>query len=274
MKTIRDFSKHIVAHPAFEWTAATVILLNAVLVGVESYVHGNDALLLLQRVILALFTVELLLRFFARESLRNFFCSGWNIFDLVIVTSGYLGDIIPFGDNMLIFRTLRILRVLRLLRAAKEIRLISIVLIKSSKSLMFNGFFFLTFMYVFALLGNMLFKLPEPTALSGENAKHYAAFVAEAPHAPANSPDPYGTLGESMFTLFRITTGEDWTDIRYNLLTASKHGVIKPGSTVVTGFHILWYALSVFLFLNVLVGAFVSNYQQISEDIRKKNEPN
>jgi voltage-gated sodium channel len=91
-----------------------------------------------------------------------------------------------------------------------------------------------------------------------------------APNAPNISPDPYGTLSESMFSLFRILTGEDWTDLRYNLLIAEELNLINASAWVVTLFHVIWYILSAFLLLNLLVGAILNNYQVIMEESRSK----
>tara|TARA_B110000211_G_scaffold137867_1_gene157690 strand:- start:120 stop:401 length:282 start_codon:yes stop_codon:yes gene_type:complete len=91
-----------------------------------------------------------------------------------------------------------------------------------------------------------------------------------APNAPKISPDPFGTLSESMFSLFRILTGEDWTDLRYNLLIAEELNLINASAWVVTLFHVIWYILSAFLLLNLLVGAILNNYQVIMEESRSK----
>ena len=93
-----------------------------------------------------------------------------------------------------------------------------------------------------------------------------------SPHAPGCSPDPYGSLDEAMFTLFRVLTGEDWTDVRYNLLTASDLGLISPATWIVTMFHVTWYIISAFLLLNLLVGAILNNYGILMEESRKKKE--
>lgn len=87
-----------------------------------------------------------------------------------------------------------------------------------------------------------------------------------APNAPTNSPDPYGTLDESMFTLFRALTGEDWTDLRYNLMTAAELNVVSVSKSVVTIYHTLWFIISAFLLLNLVVGAIVNNYQAAMDE--------
>ena len=100
--------------------------------------------------------------------------------------------------------------------------------------------------------------------------KEYELFINESPNAPVNSPDPYGTLHESMFTLFRILTGEDWTDVRYNLITASELGLINVSKPVVTLYHVLWFCISAFLLLNLLVGAILNNYNVVRQEMESK----
>ncbi len=73
-----------------------------------------------------------------------------------------------------------------------------------------------------------------------------------------------------MFTLFRALTGEDWTDLRYNLIQANNLGLIHSSGLVITAFHVIWFILAAFLLLNLVVGAIVNNYQVIMEENRQK----
>ena len=91
-----------------------------------------------------------------------------------------------------------------------------------------------------------------------------------APNAPANSPDPFGSLGEAMFTLFRELTGEDWTDLRYNHITASEYGVLRVTPTVINIYHISWFVLAAFLLLNLVTGAIINNYQTVIEENKER----
>ena len=65
-------------------------------------------------------------------------------------------------------------------------------------------------------------------------------------------------------------TGEDWTDIRYNLIIASEKKLIAIPTWVITAYHVLWYIISAFLLLNLLVGAILNNYQIIMDEFRNK----
>jgi voltage-gated sodium channel len=270
----REFSKKLTTSKSFELSITIVILLNAFLIGVETYTN-NSTIKIIQAIILGIFTIEIILRMIAADSWKAFFTDGWNIFDLSLVLIGYIPEaIVANASAMMALRVLRVFRVLRLLRAAKEIKVIVTVLIKSMSALFYNIVLFVIFIYLFAIVGVSLFRLPEPETLTQEQLVEYQAYLQEAPNSPANSEDPYGTLGESMFTLFRALTGEDWTDLRYNLITASQHGVVKVSPTVITSYHILWFVLSAFLLLNLVVGAIVNNYQIAMDDANKEEKNN
>ena len=75
-----------------------------------------------------------------------------------------------------------------------------------------------------------------------------------------------------MFTLFRELTGEDWTDIRYNHITAYQYGIIKTNPVIITGFHVCWFILSAFLLLNLVTGAIINNYQIVKDEQDHKKE--
>ena len=127
---LKSFFSSIVSNRYFEWAITIVILVNAILIGIEQNVR-NPTIELIQRTILLVFTVEILMRFMARENVREFFSNGWNIFDLTLVLIGYIPeDLFANASAMMAIRVLRVLRVLRLLRAGKEIKLITTVLTK------------------------------------------------------------------------------------------------------------------------------------------------
>ncbi|MBO7507598.1 MAG: ion transporter [Paludibacteraceae bacterium] len=246
----------------FELVITAIIIVNSTLIGLETYV-SHPAISVIQDIILVIFTFEIVMRMIAAKNLREFFRSGWNVFDLFLVLITYVPEsLVPNSSAMMIIRLLRVFRVLRLLRASKEIKLIVTVLLKSMTAMFYNMLLFLVFIYLFGIIGVGLFRMPDPETLSGEEAARYEEFMRVAPNNPNNSTDPYGSLDEAMFTLFRAMTGEDWTDLRYNLVTASKMGVIKTPSAVVTLFHVFWFVIAAFLLLNLVTGAILNNYQK------------
>lgn len=262
MWTLKERTKTLANNHVFELSITAIIIVNSILIGVETYID-NPIIKMIQSVILAIFTAEIIIRFIAADSIKSFFTDGWNLFDLSLVIIGYLPEtMIANGAAMTSLRVLRVFRVLRLLRASKEIKLIVTVLVKSMSAMFYNVILFLVFIYLYAIIGVGILRLPNPDTLSGERLAQYEQYV----EAVGSSKDPYGTLGEAMFSLFRELTGDDWTDIRYNHITASECGVLKLNPTVITIYHVSWFVLSAFLLLNLVTGAIVNNYQIAIEE--------
>lgn len=273
LRDFRSLNQSIVIHKTFEWFIAGVILVNCTFIGIETYFTSPE-IRLVQSIALGIFTIEIILRWIAKENIKRFFANGWNIFDLLIVLVSYIPESI-FADATLIttIRVLRAFRIIRLLRAFPELKLMLSVIVRSLRSLAYNAIFFFIFMYLFSVIGVTLFKLPDPaTAADYSTSKALSEYLKQAPNAPSISPDPYGSLGETMFTLFRIVTGEDWTDLRYNLILASKMNLIPPSETIITIYHVLWFVVAAFLLLNLLLGAILTNYQIIIEEHSKNKK--
>ena len=145
METLKKWAKRITTNHVFELSIIGVILLNCFFIGIETYTT-IPAITTCQRIILYIFTIEIILRFIAADSVISFFKGGWNIFDLSLVIVGWIPeDAFGNGSAMLALRVLRVFRVLRLLRTSKEIRLIISVLIKSLSALFYNVIFFFIF---------------------------------------------------------------------------------------------------------------------------------
>lgn len=274
MSKIKKLASLIAYNKGFELFITGIIILNSVLIGVETYTD-NLTVKMIQQGILYIFTFEILLRFIAARSIKEFFCDGWNVFDLTLVLIGYIPETLFASASMMTaLRVLRVFRILRLLRASKEIKLIVTVLVKSMTSMFYNLILFLIFVYLYAIAGVSMFRLPDPTTLEGEQLAKYEKLMEVAPNAPSNSPDPFGDLGEAIFTLFRELTGEDWTDLRYNHITASEYGLIHVNSAVITTYHVSWFCLAAFLLLNLVTGAVINNYQIAIDEVdeKKKNK--
>ena len=271
MSKIKEIASSIAYNKGFELFITGIIILNSVLIGVETYTD-NLTVKMIQQGILYIFTFEILMRFIAAKSIKEFFCDGWNVFDLTLVLIGYIPETLFASASMMTaLRVLRVFRILRLLRASKEIKLIVTVLVKSMTSMFYNLVLFLIFVYLYAIAGVSMFRLPNPSTLEGEQLANYDKYMEVAPNAPSNSPDPFGDLGEAIFTLFRELTGEDWTDLRYNHITASEYGLIHVNSAVITTYHVSWFCLAAFLLLNLVTGAVINNYQiAIDEEDEKK----
>lgn len=213
-----------------------VILFNAVLIGLSTYLTDPSALGVIaaaEWVCVAVYFVEIALRFHARESTSAFFRDGWNIFDLVIV----IAALIPASNGIgPVLRILRVFRVLRLVKTIPELRLIVTVLLRSVASMKYVTLLAAILFYVYAVIGVKLF------GAAGHPMQPYFASIHEA-----------------CFTLFRILTGDDWTQMRYELAEAG-----KPLG-VFTAYQVTWIVVATFLLVNLIVGAVINNYQKVQE---------
>ena len=108
--------------PLFGHTITALILLNAIILGVETSAVAQERagqwLNLLNQIVLAVFVLEIVLKLVAFGP--RFFRSGWNVFDFLIVAI----SLAPASGPLAILRSLRILRVLRLLSSVKRLRML------------------------------------------------------------------------------------------------------------------------------------------------------
>jgi voltage-gated sodium channel len=233
----------LVASRGFSRFILAVIIINAVLIGWETYIAPPPAapprwLALGLSACLWIFVVELALKIAdaaRRGRLREFFTDGWNIFDIVVVGGSFIPAVGSMGP---ILRVIRVLRVFRLVRGIPELRLIVTVLLRSIVSMKYITLLAAVIFYIYAVVGVQLFNqhLPE-----------------------------YTTLHEALFTLFRVLTGDNWTDLRYGIAKAvegTEHAALAWKATM---YHVSWMIVSTFLLINLIVGAVLNNYQQVQE---------
>ena len=158
---MKTFCKKIVDSSILENFIMVVILINCGLIGVETY-FTTPFIQSIQFTALIIFIIEIIIRYTASESTLDYFKSGWNIFDFSIVAVCLIPEAwFASAGAITTLRVLRVFRVLRLLKASEEIRLIVAVLGRSLKALIYNMLFFFIFMYLFAIIGVTVFKLPD-----------------------------------------------------------------------------------------------------------------
>jgi voltage-gated sodium channel len=157
-----------------------LILLNALTLGLETSVtamaFAGPVLVTVDRLILAIFTLEVLAKMFA-YGLR-FWRNPWNVFDFLVVGIALVPGTGPFS-------VLRVLRLLRLVSMVPKLRFIVEALLRAIPGIgSILGLLMLVF-YVFAIIATGLFR--------------------------ETHPEWFGTLGGSMYTLFQIMTLESWS---------------------------------------------------------------
>ncbi len=223
-----------------------VILINAILIGVQTEVHSiiiNNV----QHAILVIFVLEIFIRWFGRNSTHEYVSNYWNWFDITIVLIALIPtSIFADGAALSALRVARVFRVIRMFKAFPELQLLVRVLLRSFQSVYFACLLLLVFMYMYSVIGVTLFR---------------DLTTVETAHS--STTDPFGNVLEGFFSLFRVTTGEDWTDLRYDLMA-------KTSPIIMNTYFISWYVLSAFLLINIVFGAIINNYEIVySEEAAK-----
>ncbi|WP_421725505.1 ion transporter [Bauldia sp.] len=160
-----------------------VILFNAVVLGLETsptvFDRFGPILIALDVAALSIFVVEIAIKLIVYR--WQFFRSGWNVFDFVIVAIA----LVPTVEWLSVMRALRILRAFRLLSVMPQMRQVVTALLGAIPA-MGSVILLLTLVfYVSAVMATKLFG--------------------------ADYPDWFGSVGASLFSLFQIMTLESWS---------------------------------------------------------------
>jgi voltage-gated sodium channel len=153
----------------------------------------------------------------------RFFRSGWNLFDFVIVGIA----LVPAAQGLSVLRALRILRVLRILSVVPSLRRVVEGLMTALPGM---GSVFLLMSIIFYIGAVMATKL-----------------------FSESFPDWFGTLGDSLYTLFQIMTLESWS-----------MGIVRPVLEVYPyawAFFVPFIMVTTFAVVNLIVGLVVNSMQ-------------
>ncbi len=230
---MKKFAQFLVEKPAFEYFIVGLILLNAVILGLETsptiMAEYGTWLVLGNHLVLAVFIVEAALKIIAvAPRLKLYFGNGWNLFDFTIVV---LSLIPASGEYAMIARLARLLRVARLVSTIPELRLIISTLIRSIPSMGHVLMLMSVIFYIYAVAGYHLFHEHDPT--------HWR------------------NLGTSLLTLFRVVTLEDWTDVMYAAMEMNSLSWIYFVSFVVLG---------TFVVINLFIAVVLNNLEEAKQE--------
>lgn len=249
MKNKKHVIAEVVRSSFFTQFITFLIILNSILIGVELD-FDFPIVTAVQKLILLAFTFEIAMRWMGKSSVHEYITNGWNWFDIILVSLSYTPDAwIPNPELLMSLRILRVFRVFRLLKAFPELQVITKVLIRSIVSLLHVCLLMVIVMYVYSIMGVILFR--------GQS---------EVITAVGTIGDPFGGVLEAMFSMFRVLTGEDWTDLRYDLIA----GRSVKQNFLVTSFFMSFYVIAAFLLINLVVGAVCNNY----DDVMRQQEEN
>ena len=147
----------------FQFVVILIIILNAITIGVTTYdvsEFTKQAINYLDYSITVFFVIEIIIRFIGEPKKLDFFKSGWNIFDTLIVLISLIP--IPNNSSFLLLRLLRVFRVLRLISVVPELKKIIEALLTSVKRVFYVGLLLFIILYIYATIGSILFSIDIP----------------------------------------------------------------------------------------------------------------
>ncbi|PYZ94401.1 voltage-gated sodium channel [Salipaludibacillus keqinensis] len=248
MKTTRKPRKwkrqlsNLVENKWFTTSIISLIMINAIIVGMETYPslynEYRSAFWTADRVLLWIFTIEIILRIAAAKNLKHFFKDSWNWFDFIIVAAGH---IFVGAHFVTVLRILRVLRVFRAISVIPSLRRLVDALLMTIPALgnimLLMGIVF----YIFAVIGTMLFQQV--------------------------SPEYFGNLQLSLLTLFQVVTLESWaSEVMRPIFQELPWAWIYFVSFVLVG---------TFVVFNLFIGVIVNNVEKADtadEEIENTHE--
>ncbi|AXO16986.1 MULTISPECIES: ion transporter [Thalassospira] len=178
-----NFLRRIVESNRFQNFITAVIAINAIILGLETSPTVMNAagsvLHVLDQVAVAIFVIELVMKLALYR--LAFFKRAWNVFDFTIVAI----TLMPAGQGVSVLRALRILRAFRLISTVPSMRKVVEALMRAIPGMISVLTLLSLVFYVSAVMATKLF---------GEGF-----------------PDWFGTIGESLYSLFQIMTLESWS---------------------------------------------------------------
>ncbi|WP_407647959.1 ion transporter [Endozoicomonas gorgoniicola] len=224
------------SNKVFELLVISIIIFSALVIGAKTYEIPEEVshlITVLDWGITLFFLAEITIRFLAEENKKNFFKSGWNIFDTLIVVV----SVIPIDntDMALIGRLIRIFRVLRMVSIIPELRLLLNSLLKALPQLGYVLLLMFIIFYIYAAIGSTFFH--------------------------DINKELWRDIAVSMLTLFRVMTFEDWTDVMYETME------VYPLSWA---YFLSFIFFTAFAFLNMIIGIVVNVLEDERQKDRKQ----
>ena len=226
---LRDRVRACLEQPRVQHFIMLLIVVNAIILGLETdadiMAQYGTLLVNADGIILGVFVVEILLRIYVYR--LGFFRDPWSLFDFAVVAIA----LIPASGPLAVLRALRILRVLRLVTMVPSMRRVVGALLGSIPGLSSIAAVLLLIYYVFAVIATKLF---------GE------AF-----------PQWFGSIGESLYSLFQIMTLESWS-----------MGIVRPVMELYPNawiFFIPFILVATFTMLNLFIAIIVNAMQTFTE---------
>ncbi|PAA93724.1 hypothetical protein BOX15_Mlig031959g1 [Macrostomum lignano] len=238
--------------PFFELFITCCIMLNTLFMATEHYPMDKTYELVLDTtnyIFTGIFTFEAVIKITAMS--RQYFQSGWNVFDLIVVIASLVDVGVEGIKGLSIFRTFRLFRVFRLAQSWETMRKLLVIIFSALGAVGNLSFVLFIIVFIFAIIGMELFQ---------------GSYTAEVFGSASDVPRwNFEDFGHSMLMVFRILCGE-WIEALWDCMRAR-------GELCVVVFIpslILGHFMVLNLFLALLLNSF-SN-EKLAKDDQDKEE--
>eukprot|EP00756_Hemistasia_phaeocysticola_P003243 Hpha_TRINITY_DN12141_c0_g1::TRINITY_DN12141_c0_g1_i1::g.81700::m.81700 len=194
-------TRKLVTSPGFNYFMIGATIINVVAMAVDHYGISDGLNTILQYINLIcsfVFLVECILKLIGLGP-KEYFDYPFNIFDFVLVLVSIVEVSLQISSGGLdggsSFSALRAFRVFRLAGAVDTLRSLLTTIVRSIKSTIYVGFLLFLFVFIYALLGIVLFR-------TDSNSGRFDGVRAS-----------FSNLAQAMLTVFVVTTGEGWSSI-------------------------------------------------------------
>ncbi len=240
MEMLTKNAQKVVGSQVFEYFIIVLILASGGILGLRTVPHiadqFGDLMTLGNRIILAIFIVEALLKMLALSPKpQRYFKDGWNVFDFTIIVF----SLVPAtGAFAMIARLGRLLRVLRLISTIEDLRLIVAALVKSIPNVGHILMLMSIIVYIYAIVGYQLFH--------------------------QHDPEHWRNIGIAVLTLFEIITLEGWVDVNAKAMELNPYAWVYFVSFVIVG---------TFVVVNLFIAVVINNLDRAKEEALKELQP-
>jgi voltage-gated sodium channel len=248
MRSFPDFAHQITSNKLFRGLIFTLIILSAVIIGMETYppvmAEFGPLLHWLDKLIVYSFVAEIMLKIIAGGKRPwSFFSDPWNVFDFVVVATSLL----PAGDMHFVaaLRILRLLRVLRMINFLPKFRILVSALLRSIPSMGYVILLLSLLFYIYGIIGVFLFGKADPTH--------------------------FGDLHHALVTLFKVLTLEGWTEIMaVHLYTPSADGTEQIENLWPFLYFASFIVIGAMIIMNLFIGVIMNSMDESQEELSRE----
>ncbi|KXZ54859.1 hypothetical protein GPECTOR_4g931 [Gonium pectorale] len=248
----------LVQGPAFERMLLGVIAVNVTVLAATWYGEPQEVTEWQTRLSVAftaIYALEAALKLFGLGR-RRYFKDRWNRFDFALLVVGLVDVALSalhwgFLRILRIFRPQQLLNVVRLVRRSKDIRSLFQALVMSLPAFGNVGSLIGLFLFMYAYVGVILFGR-----------------VVHNDNRPINDSANFSNFLFALSALFRVATGDNWTDIMYGCMLQPPdcdRSSGNCGSWLAMPYFLTFFLLIAIIMLNLFTAVIIENFEKTHE---------